>query len=236
MVVTGVLFTVGCGRIGFDSRPPFDGVSTTPIEWVKSAVTLDDTVRSPTEVFSVTAAHAGDALVFAFSCEAAAVPSMASVTAPGWTITALGPITGSVATGYWVGSVGTIAPDTMPATFTVTWLVIGDCTTQIVLGDELTNTDPTGGTTTFDAHNEVASTGICSATVITGNDDDAVWASCNTRLGVTATGPGYTKASDDGIGDWTAYKITSDPGGTAETATFTTTGLFVETVVSIKPR
>ena len=50
--------------------------------------------------------------------------------------------------------------------------------------------------------------------------NDAVWAGCYTGTALVSVGAGYTKAADDGNGDWAEYKVTTDPAGTMETAAF----------------
>ena len=55
---------------------------------------------------------------------------------------------------------------------------------------------------------------------------------------VTSTGAGFTKSADDGHGDWSEYKLTTDPAGTPEGVLFqTSTGMddYVVTAVAIKP-
>jgi hypothetical protein len=54
---------------------------------------------------------------------------------------------------------------------------------------------------------------------------------------LTGVGPGFTKTGDDQMGDWSEYKITSDPAGTQESATFDNTAgaNFAITAVAIKP-
>jgi hypothetical protein len=135
----------------------------------------------------------------------------------------------------WAASVGAIAPTVASTVFTVSWTVTGGCDGQDNLGDEFTNNDATGGTTTFDDHAEAFGNANCAATVTTRNADDAVWVACDVEGGVTALGSGFTKGADDGVNDWSEYVVTSDPTNTAVPATFVGPGEFAVSAVTIKP-
>jgi hypothetical protein len=74
--------------------------------------------------------------------------------------------------------------------------------------------------------------------VVTGHTGDAIWAACMSSGSLLDVGPGYTKASDDLGGDYTEYKLTTDPAGTHEPVVFINGGTddFTIAAVAIKPR
>jgi hypothetical protein len=53
---------------------------------------------------------------------------------------------------------------------------------------------------------------------------------------VTAVGAGFVKGADDRVGDWSAYKLTSDPAGTVERVQFTNSVAYVLSIVTLAPR
>jgi hypothetical protein len=54
---------------------------------------------------------------------------------------------------------------------------------------------------------------------------------------VRATGAGFTKGADDGVGDWAEYRITGDPAGTVEDVEFTNDNVgYVLSMVTLKPQ
>jgi hypothetical protein len=64
-----------------------------------------------------------------------------------------------------------------------------------------------------------------------------VWAAAYSGMALTAVGSGYTKAADDGNGDWSEYKLTADPAGTTEPVTFSSPAQpWLLGVVTLKPR
>jgi len=189
------------------------------------------------DTFTTHAIAAGDAIVFEVSCSTTlAAPTALSVSAPGWTFAQIGALSGSVAAQRYIASFGAIAPDTANVSITVTWTTASCDIGRTEIGDEFANADPTGGTVTFDGHTEATGTGNCQATVTTGHDRDAVWGACISAGAVSGVGPGFTKTGDDGTGNWSEYRLTTDPGGTAEAVTFTNTTAYALAAMTIKPR
>jgi hypothetical protein len=66
-----------------------------------------------------------------------------------------------------------------------------------------------------------AATPTCTTSVITVQPDQAVWAACTTNGTITGVPAGFTKAADDGHGDWSAYELKIPASGTAVPAPFT---------------
>lgn len=217
-----------------DARP--DGGPTVGVQWVKIFVESQMKPAGPAATFMASATNLGDAIVVQLSCTSSTPPTAISISAPNWTFTTLSPIFGSSSTG-WAASVVAIAPDTATASFTVQWAG-ASCVYTNEIGDEFTNNDRTGGTVTFDGYASGSGVGDCASTLTTGSPDEAVWGACTSQTTVTAVGMGYTKSADDGAGDWTEYRLTTDPVGTVETVRFrnTNTNWFVTTSVAIKPR
>jgi hypothetical protein len=189
-----------------------------PIQWVQPFAQHDTpTAGGTTTNFVAQAADAGDAVVLLVGCLTGQEPTGLAVTAPGWTFRQLGIISGTGT--VWAAVVGAIAPDTNPVTVTVSW-VTPNCQEIVQLGDEFMNTDPAGGLMTFDANALTSGTGDCTAMVTTRNPGDAIWGGCYSTANLTSISEGYTKGADTGGGEWSAYKITTDPAGTVETVTF----------------
>lgn len=188
----------------------------------------DSTVLTNTFTYTPTAAN--EAVLFAVGC-GGTTETTATLTASGWTITALSTPTG--ASGSWGASFGAIAPNTSAATFTVTWS--NACASFMAdLVDEFSGNDTTGGTTTFDAHNQgTAGSGNCSITVTPANNNDGLWGACIDST--TAVGSGFTKGADDTQQDWAEWKILSGGGGSGQTVNFTGSGLWVCMGATIKP-
>jgi hypothetical protein len=192
-------------------------------------------VSTTVHSFTAQAQNAGDAIVIHLNCGSSMTITGVTITAPGWSLTPIGPLTGSMGTALWSQSFGAIAPDVASAQFAVTWSG-GTCDSATTdLGDEFTGNSTGGGAATFDSHAEAFGTGNCVTTITTASADDAVWAACATAS-LQSIGSGYTKSADDGTGDWSEYKLTTDPAGSAESVTFTNNNLFVLTAATIKPR
>ena len=240
-----VIVACACGRVGFDARISGvgggdgnggDGASGA-VQWVKTFVAQGASIGGFTDSF-VSAATAGDAVVLQVFCASTTAPSAVTLTAPGWTFAQLGAITGSTSSGYWGTAFGAIAPDNASQTFFIAWTVAQECTFADELGDEFTGVDPTGGTTTFEAAANLVASGDCTTSVTTRHAGDAVWAACTVNT-ITAPGAGFTKSADDGNGDGSEYKLTSDPANTVEAVGFmTATGMngYLVSAVAIKPR
>ena len=214
-----------------------DGAGPAAIAHVKAFHAKLDVGNGTTQAFTAAALNAGDAVVFHVACKSTGAPTAVSLAAPSWTFTQLGPITGSAAA-KWSASFGAIAPDTAAANFTISWTV-ANCTDRNHLADEFGNTDTGGGAITFDAHVETFGTGDCLANLTTAHDGAAVWGGCTSSLFLNSPGAGYTKGATDGLGDFAAYKITSDPAGTSEPFVITnnnSSNAFNLTAVTIKQR
>jgi hypothetical protein len=235
-----LVILAGCGRIDFDvtTGPSLGdgGGEMTPsvISWVQSFAHMG---TGPTHTTMIQAQNAGDAIVFHIECgDNTAMPTGVTITSPGWTFAAIGSLAGSLAAGGWGQTFGAIAPDTAAATLTVTWAGTTCFNGTPDLGDEFAGNDQTGGSITFDGHAEASGSGDPNIIITTGNARDAVWAGAASSSMLQGIGAGYTMGANDGGGDLTEYKVTTDPAGTPEAATFSNgTSLFVITGVSIKP-
>lgn len=226
---------VGDGRRTGDGGPTGDsGASTGQVTWVKTVVAHTKAMNAVSDTFTVQATNAGDAIVLHVFClDATHTPSVASVSAPSWLFAVTGVTSGG--SGYYASSALAIAPDTNPATVTVSWLNSNNCSFMDEIGDELTGNDPVLGNA-LDIGMGSAGTGDCTMTLVTPHANDTIWAGC-TSMAVTAVGAGYTKGADDGNGDWTEYAVRSDPASTAETPTFSSTGaVYVMTAIAVRPR
>ena len=241
-----LLATLGaCGRIGFegptatagDDVPASDAGSDAPtngIAFVGSPIQHTGSMGS-TDSATFNATNAGDALLFFVACAGSQVPTSVAVSAPGWTFTALAPVTTNLAGQVYAASFGAIAPDAQPATLTVTWTG-GNCNRgKSILADELTRTDPTGGATTFDAYSSSMGAGDCTTSVTTAHANDAVWAACYAATAVSDVGPGYTRSAADSVGDFAEYRLTTDPPNTVEQVTFANPNGYVVVAATIKP-
>ena len=167
-----------------------------------------------------------NAVVVLVGCRSPGVTGM-SLTASGWTFTPISGLVGPSGFFDFISTFGAITPNTAAATFTVTLTGgNGDCTGNdtTVMVDEFSGSDITGGTTTFDAHNESldpAPGGICTGAPVTpANNNDAIWYACFDN--VTGVTGGYTKGQDDTTGDWTEYKILSGGLGVVQNPGFIT--------------
>lgn len=184
--------------------------------------------------FSCTASATNDAVVFEVSCTGGGTPTAVTLTATGWTITALSAVYGSATAGR-TATFGAITPNTSAATFTATFTGGSDCSTfTLHQQDEFSGVDTTGGTTTFDAHNQSTNTtGGCSGITVTpANANDAVWWGCVDS--VTALSGGYTVGQDDAGGDRTEFKILTGGSGVAQSPGYTSSGAFTLGGVTIK--
>jgi hypothetical protein len=218
-----------------DATPAMDAPPAM-IQWVKAFAEPRPLGTGPVDTFMANAQQRGNAVVLLVACAGSTVPTAVSVSAAGWSFAPLGPITGTA--GEWAASFGAIAPDVEPTLFTVSWTG-SDCDgARAELGDEFTNTDPAGGTVTFDMHTEAAGSGTAMAIVTTGNTDEAVWGACVSSGTLTDVGAGYTKGADNSTGDWSEYRITADAAGTREQVMFRNASVnaYVLTTVTIKPR
>jgi len=240
-----LLLLTACGRIGFDSSgvaPTGDSTSggsgdgsTSAIAYVQPIVQHLGT-SGASESFPLQAMHAGDAIVMMVGCAGSNAPTGVVLSAPGWVFTPLSPLTLESQAQIAGASFGAIAPDTAQATVSLSWTAANCNRGKSALADEFGGTDPTGGTTTFDAHAQAMGGGNCTTSVTTGAAGDAVWGACYAGTMVSAAGPGYTMGASDGIGDFTEYKLTADPAGTAESVTFTNPNGYVVVAVSLRSR
>jgi len=229
---------VGCGRFDFDrivdaNHDVGSDLPVAAVTWVGTFVQQAVTTPTSIDTFTARAVNAGDAITLHVACDTGAQPPAVTVTAAGWSFTQLTLIAG-VST-KWATAFGAIAPDTAPATFTVTWSAT--CPDLDELGDEFANADPTGGTTTFDGQAGIGGTTSCTPALTTASAEEAVWAACSQSGTAVSVSAGYTKSADDGHDDWTAYRPTTDPVNTPEAVTFTNTGgMCAATALTIRPR
>jgi hypothetical protein len=122
-------------------------------------------------------------------------------------------------------------------TVSVTWSGSNCNSSKNHVGDEFGMADPRGGTMTFDAVAATEGTGDCMGTITTAHANDAVWAACNSNQAVTAVGAGFTKGADDRAGDWSEYKLTTDPVGTVQSVRFANASVgYVLSMVTLAPR
>lgn len=184
-----------------------------------------------TKTFTYTAATLNNAVTFFIGCAATSPAPTVTLTASGWTLTALGGgVTGP--SGSYVALFGAIAPNTAAATFTITFSK--SCASFMSdLEEEYNGNDTTGGTTTFDATNSGNGSGSCSITVTPANNNDGVAGFCQDT--VTAAGSGYTIGANDTSGDQGEFKILAGGSGVAQTVNFTGSGTWAEMAVTIKP-
>ncbi len=269
VLATSALLAGACGRLGFetpsdaaalddaisgpgdDARPvaidaPIDVPVAPPIDSAPSGIVyVAPFVKHGAVGFTGAAHAAGDAIVIQVSCASAAMPTSVAIGATGWAFTQLGPIVASTAAQLRSATVVAIAPDTADAMFTVTWSGSACEGGTTALGDEFAMTDPGGKQITFDSARTVMGTGNCSGSLTTPHDGNAVWAACTTGGSIGAVALGLRKGDDDGLGDWSAYKLTNDPANTLEPVAFANIddvqitkndGGYVLSMLTLKPR
>ena len=133
-----------CGRLGFEARRADAPLGDDePVAHVGSFVG-HTAPAGLVDTFSAAAARAGDAILIHVFCETTAQPTAVSISAPGWTLVSLGNIVGSTGGTFWATTYGAIAPDTVAATFSVTWTTPPMCTFIDELGDEFTGNNTAG--------------------------------------------------------------------------------------------
>ncbi|MGE5184422.1 MAG: hypothetical protein ACM31C_20270 [Acidobacteriota bacterium] len=232
-----------CGRIDFDALAGAhdaaaggdagDDAPSAPVAWVQVFAARHPGAGAA-DTFATSAAHAGDAIVLEVACSGSTTPTAVTVTAPGWTFTPVDPIAGSTATQLYAASFVAIAPDTAATNVSVTWAGSTCDVGKAELGDELANVDAAGA---IDRHAIAPGTGPCSGAVPTSRANDAVWGACFCATQITGAGPGYTKGADNAGGDWSEYKITTDPAGTPEQVSFASPNVgFVLAMATLPPR
>jgi hypothetical protein len=204
-----------CGRIDFDPRRD---AAPSPLSHVAPFVAIQH-AATMVATFTAQAQHAGDTVLLATTCQTG-TPSAVSVTAPGWTVSQVGPITGAGGN-RWVASFAATVPDTAGATFTVTWTSPTTCFLANELGDEFASST---GVVAVDAHAETFTGKTPQAMLTTVSAGDLLWGACSSGGTLLATGAGYTKGADDGNDDWTEYEPTSDAAGTVEVVDFQSSG------------
>ena len=179
--------------------------------------------------FDAHAVSVGDAVVVLVGCPSNVMSF--DLVAPGWTFINLAMISSSASLG--AAAFGAIAPTTDMTTFSV---VAPGCDVVTVIGDEFSGTYAGDPNMTFDSANPATGAGNCEVTVTTVSDNEAVWAACLTQGTANARAP-YTFGTSDGHGDITAYRITTDPVATQETATLDNSGgSYVMAAVAIRPQ
>jgi hypothetical protein len=236
---------VGCGRYrfdpvagasdasGMDGLDGTDGIGAT-ITWVQSPVAVYSGGVNPAS-FPLRASAPQHAVVFHVGCHSGSVvpPAGVALTAPGWTLTQLGPVTGAVSHGYWGASFGAISPNANMVTATVTWNVSACDGAAVELADEFAGVDLAAP---FDQHAESQGIGDATTSLTTSYANEAIWTGLIAH--VTAPPPGFMETGNDGAnGDAEAYRITQDPAGTVETLVYSNMACnqFAMTTVSLKP-
>lgn len=231
-----------CGRIAFDplsdaSRDGASGAdSTTATVTYGKVIAERHTLNGSTDMFAILPGQIGDVVLVHVACEVASgTPTGYTASAPGWTFTQLTSLAN--VSGVYATTLVAFVPTTAQTTVTTSWQGGVTCTSYSINADEFANVDPSAALV-FDAFTEVAGSGDCTATLTTAHDHDAIWAGCASTGSSLSGGPGYTMSTDDGFGDVTEYKLTTDPAGTVETATLINGPLkmFVMGMVAIKPR
>jgi hypothetical protein len=231
----GWLVVAACGRIGFDpggassdggADAVRDDTSGGAIAWRQSFAKVQ---AGQSSSVSGQAMAVNDLVIFHVDCGSGGTPTVVTVTAPGWTFTQIAPTFGGPL-GLWTAVFVGYAPDTAPTTITAQWTGLTCTGDNEILGDEFANAD-------VDAHAETTGTGDCVATVASSHANDAVWAACASGAQLAALGTGYTLGADDGTGDWSEYKLTTDPAGTNYTVTFANGGAAnAMTAATLQPR
>jgi hypothetical protein len=239
-----------CGRIGFgattgaDERP-VDAVVDTAVDAVADAPPARIAYVAPffaadggtgrQHSFTAQARAAGDAIVIQVACSGTARPSGVALTASGWSFVPLGGVTESSSSNENAAAFFAIAPDAVGATFTVTWSGSQCNNSTNDVGDEFT-LDPPGGTIVVGGFASAEGLGDCVGTVATARAGEAVWSSCDSERNLVGRGPGFAAGADDGVGDWSEYKLTTDPAGTVERVLFTNeTAGYVLSIVTLAP-
>jgi len=221
-----------CGRIDFAAVTRADAPGSSlpdgpvqPIAWRQSFQTLNNNTSTTTTI-QVTPLAVDDLVILHVDCGNVASPVSVSLSAPGWTFTPVGSFFAGV--DLWAASFAATVPNTTPVTATATWGA--SCASANIIGDEFAHA-------AVDAHAETATQGDCDATIVTAHGNDAVWAACSTGGVITSPGAGFTVGADDGAGDLSEYRLTTDPATTTETATFPNPGQDnVMTMATLAPR
>ena len=253
-----LLVLVACGRIGFDSRggaladanrdaagddgngddASGDGTVdalTSPIVHV-GPFAQRNAGAGTQDSFTANAMFAGDVIAISVTCATAGLdPSSVIVDAAGWQFSALDTPTG--ASPYFSSQLVAIAPNTTPATVTVTWAGTNCELGKTELADEFANVYTAGGVGgVYSAGNKYAGTGNCATSFTTVIPAETVWAACLSTGGVTAVPTGYTRGADNGAGDWSAFRITTDAAGAQQQPSFPASGAFLIDVIELRPR
>ena len=179
-----------------------------PPRWLESFVQMSWSAGSNPHV-PVQASAAGDLLVLQLSCDNSTPNTATGATFPapaGWTWTQATPVhIAGVEAGQ---AFYAIAPDTQPTSLDVTWHGTGCNNGTTALGDEFANV-------VFESAVAVASVGDPQKTVVTGHDNDVVWAAAAMQDSVSLIPP-LEPGADNMAGDMAGYLITSDPAGSSE--------------------
>ncbi|HTL34882.1 MAG TPA: hypothetical protein VL326_17255 [Kofleriaceae bacterium] len=234
-LAASTLTIAACGRVSFEEDRRGGDAASDDAPPGSVAYVKPFAQRHPgagaTDSFMAQADAAGNAIAMQVACADPTVPTV-TVSSPGWTFSQPA---GMQTIGNLHGvPVIAIAPDTAPALISISWSVT--CSGgKSALGDEFTDNEPT--LAAFSAHVEVTGTmNNCNSVITTPEANDAVWSACFTSNAVSAVGPGYTKAADNGGGDWAAYKLTMAPAGTIENPTFMNMTSWVASTLTIRPR
>ena len=205
-----------------------EGYCTSSTDHGNITSTCASTVKTAT--FTYTPVAANNAVLFVVHCSCASAPTV-TLTATGWTITALSSPTGT--TDNYSASFGAIAPSTSAATFTMTWSVAIN-TFEGDMIDEFSGNNTAGGTTTFDSHNAgEGTTSNASITTTPANNNDGLWGAAYGD--VSAVGSGFTAGQNDTDADLSEYKILSGGSGVAQTVNFTSAGTWSEVAATVAP-
>lgn len=194
-----------------------------------------------TQTFTANAAGANHAIVVFVSNKFTGGTQYTGVTltATSWTFTQIGSIVTEPTTSLGQAALFcAISPNTSSVTFTVTWTggSTGTGHNAYQLGDEFSNTNLGGGTSTCNAsglsENSAATTITTSVTPTKNNS--VLWGGTLSGGTQTSPGTGFTQGATDGSGDNAQYKITTTNAGAANTVSLTqTSGYFLIGAVAI---
>jgi len=178
--------------------------------------------------FSIQVAKAGDLVLLFTGCETAQASASASIVVAGWNVMPLTDASGG-ASGRFVGAFYAIAPDTNASFASVSWNVSG-CSDLIVFAEDFRSDT---GTIAIDGQSATIANGSCDALYTLQHTGAAVWVGCHPTMFINDVATGWTKGADDGTGDWAEYKLTTDPAGTQEHASFAVSGDYAASAVGI---
>jgi hypothetical protein len=223
------LETDGAGRDSADASGASDGAvdggsGSGAIVYVGGLANHALTSATTSDSFTIKAQSTMDTIVLHIVCGGGnALPTGASVTAPGWAFTQASNITTNTTIKLSTTSFFALAPNTNPVTVTVSWAITNCKTGVSEVADEFARFPP--GPLIVEARQQAVTTATCAdAMLATGRADETLWAACFAQSGaVTAVSGAFTRSAATPLTGphWAAYKVTTDPAGTSEPVSFT---------------